>query len=822
MLRRPPPLGLRADANQSTTSLPSHYPPPSRHGPPGLPYARTHSAASIASWGTPRRERLDSFSSRTSSLTSIVNMYQRIPPTYRTVQSGLSAPIPRYYDYTEDFEYRQPRTITPIQPFAPVPTRAPSFQRPLVLQESDDHLEVAFRERDSAFYESESQNADETEITPLTRGSTPRFENYRAPSRCRTGSIRSENTSIVLDGSETGSRLMRGSDVDLLPSQAGRESVDTFNPSLDLESKDAPTYRYTDYRTTVTPKTKANSPEKHVQVQRGRTPTVHSEQGVIMRDDTRDETLQDTSKNDEEHLIEGQPMVGQEDDVLNRRSCSEPAQDILAKSIHHEALLHNQHAFATMNHGASRHNEAGVLRDRTSTVTLTTAHGPGHSIGDGEMSRTENLDKNCSDAEEGDLMPISMNQVTPRHRFQRHKRNQAIPRISTSSLPKEDNESFRYISPSCSTTPIVSPKPISPARQLKLKNSVPQLMKALPPVPGDPDYVPSPTLSMRSLSSNEGDFAEVLTPFRFSQPSISQMFKAVDARNHEVPLNDDRLPSLQKNVPKLKLRKRMSNSSGATFSSDTRLCDKTTDRRCSTESPDTRLDSKGGELHTKVPTRNRLKLRSSRSTTISTTPPVAVHRNADTKGSDLTTDIAHQKPQESSNFPVSVGSPLHRVSRNPSQSIQDDRSAVGRPFEAVAHTVAPSQRERRRIPANAYRQNKFPYKAKSMEALRSTEHHGLRRHFSNLRSLLARPYSPAPVTSVADGTHGEKENKVPQDANPTNANLNNKIPTVNGERLHEGHNHRTTFGRRVRSRVVKWIKDAKTAVRVCSKKTHGD
>jgi len=39
-----------------------------------------------------------------------------------------------------------------------------------------------------------------------------------------------------------------------------------------------------------------------------------------------------------------------------------------------------------------------------------------------------------------------------------------------------------------SGSPMLAPKPISPARQLKLKNSVPQLMKALPPVPPDPPF----------------------------------------------------------------------------------------------------------------------------------------------------------------------------------------------------------------------------------------------------------------------------------------------------------------------------------------------
>jgi hypothetical protein len=40
-----------------------------------------------------------------------------------------------------------------------------------------------------------------------------------------------------------------------------------------------------------------------------------------------------------------------------------------------------------------------------------------------------------------------------------------------------------------SESPMLAPKPISPARQLKLKNSIPQIMKALPPIPPEPPYV---------------------------------------------------------------------------------------------------------------------------------------------------------------------------------------------------------------------------------------------------------------------------------------------------------------------------------------------
>jgi len=53
-----------------------------------------------------------------------------------------------------------------------------------------------------------------------------------------------------------------------------------------------------------------------------------------------------------------------------------------------------------------------------------------------------------------------------------------------------------------SESPMLAPKPISPARQLKLKNSVPQLMKALPPLPPEPVVHPgSPIITFNSFDS---------------------------------------------------------------------------------------------------------------------------------------------------------------------------------------------------------------------------------------------------------------------------------------------------------------------------------
>lgn len=70
-----------------------------------------------------------------------------------------------------------------------------------------------------------------------------------------------------------------------------------------------------------------------------------------------------------------------------------------------------------------------------------------------------------------------------------------------------------------SEAPMLAPKPISPARQLKLKNSIPQLMKALPPLPPEPSILClSPP---QQLTATEGFLPYRLSPLITDSNSTS-------------------------------------------------------------------------------------------------------------------------------------------------------------------------------------------------------------------------------------------------------------------------------------------------------------
>ncbi|KAI1408844.1 hypothetical protein F5Y13DRAFT_204011 [Hypoxylon sp. FL1857] len=819
MLRRPLPLGLRTDANQSTVSLPPQGLFPHRYGPPGHPTIRAHSAASIASWSGPYREGLDNISSRTSSLTSIVNMHHRVP--HRGGPSSLSAAVPRYYDYTEGFESREPRFITPVQPFAPVPNHAVNCQRPLLLQESDSNLEATFEGLDTAFSDPESQGQVEVDIEEVTHdtNSPPALNCHttldQVPSHHRTDSVNSENRSATLDGSQTNRKLERGSDIDLLPSQVGRDSVETFNPSLDFESKDAPEYRYTDYRSTVKPKTKVNSPERQVQVQDGGTPTIRSEQGVILRDDTQDEASH------EEGLSESENIDGVEEQVMSslqghsdRRSCSEPVQSPIKSPNCHDALLEGQYGSATMSRANSHYSRMDGLQGGTGMTTLNVTSGFENNGSSAVVAEVSN-DK-CHGFEDSHAVPAASQApgMIQRQKFQHHKRNPAVPRISTSSLPREDNEGFPYISPSCSTTPIVSPKPISPARQLKLKNSIPQLMKALPPVPGDPDYVPPPTPSLRSTSS-EGDFSEVLAPFRFPNSSSLQPFKEICVIKLGSTTNDDREHSAQRYAPRLRLKTKISNDSGATISSDTRLCNTDIDHPWSARSLNPIHQSKGCDTNIQERPRNRLKLRSSRSTTASTPPPGTVRRNAAAEASNLIVDIAQQKPQDLFTLSPDLTPALDSASRKPSQRPLINHASISTTPDDIARNETACRFEQKTTSVNTGHRIKSPYDSRSLETRASSnlKHPpDLKRRWSNIRGMLVRPSDSASMTSDAVTTRDVEEDKADHSVGVTNVNFANAAGHSKG---------RTTFGRRVRSKLLKWVRDAKTAVRACAKRNRG-
>lgn len=119
----------------------------------------------------------------------------------------------------------------------------------------------------------------------------------------------------------------------------------------------------------------------------------------------------------------------------------------------------------------------------------------------------------CLGEERGPEPEKSTNAVShpPRVSSLRENRRKAtVLRVNTAV-----DEPHQYQVVSTRNGPTLTPQPISPAKLLRVKNSIPQLMKALPPLPG---YAPAP----------ESPFGPTVVPMEFEPFEISQL---TDARS---------------------------------------------------------------------------------------------------------------------------------------------------------------------------------------------------------------------------------------------------------------------------------------------------
>lgn len=123
-----------------------------------------------------------------------------------------------------------------------------------------------------------------------------------------------------------------------------------------------------------------------------------------------------------------------------------------------------------------------------------------------------------------------------------NRRKATVMRINTAV-----DEPHEYQVVSTRDVPTLTPQPISPAKLLRVKNSIPQLMKALPPLPG---YAPAP----------ESPFGPAVVPMEFEPFEISQLTDArstlVDAfQADEAPKGYDAfIFDRNAHKPRLKLR----------------------------------------------------------------------------------------------------------------------------------------------------------------------------------------------------------------------------------------------------------------------------
>ncbi|KAI0154770.1 hypothetical protein GGR57DRAFT_464974 [Xylariaceae sp. FL1272] len=789
------PLALRADVNRSTPILPRPGPIPSLHRAPYPPPVRPRSAASNASRNHSLRDRPDNASLRTASLTSNVSVYSRLPSVPRpTTGDSQTAPPPLYYDYTEDFESNPPQVAAPTLSPASLRARHKKVQQDAADNGANDdhaseHLATVFGEGDSAFFDGESQFADEQSAPrahsrPASHQSDHQYVNSSPAfhSRHNSGLSRQRATGErVLDTRNTN---VRGSDIDLLPSQVTRDPTGIFNQSFEVESRDvsAPyNYAACPANNIVARARKKKSPERQVQMSEGCTPTIRSQHGIILRSTSHDGTSGRETR--ESFCSSTNPTT-----ILPRTPGSVCVEENDRKDPESSP---------------SQQEEPMYPVDTQDQSPTETSRSPqcSQSLSSPDVTSFEEI-KGEENYNEGPCSPIEVSHSGNDQTFRRHRRHHAALRISTTNLPRDDNEGYPHIRPSCSTAPLISPKPISPARQLKVKNSIPRLMKALPPVPNDAKFN---TLMTTVDLPEEDDFVEILAPFRFPESNeprpmdLSTPFSPnpiAHANIGRVSHNDG---------PKFRLKIRTTDDPEATNIAVskqpwTRANLSHSDRVSGFESgnEDTSKEVRPGS-------RNKLKLRSSRPSRSSSPYSSTVRRNKGIEATHVISDLLQHQSRDLFNASPKTEPALLRKPRKFVSHSSDPHTLTA--SSSLDDRISSASR----LPSTLSSRREGQFARLSDDGPSSQRASVLKRHLSNLRVFLSPTTNQTGKSAGADTTNmvisAISDAKISKETS-SSTNDASKI----GDAL-STKTKRLRLGQRIRAKLFRLIKGTRTGKR---------
>lgn len=220
--RKPPPVSMRLDAACSPCGFPQSSTTPAFPRTSRRLGHRRQSASSHSSYQ--RQDSTRTFSCdqsvRSTSLTSIVELYRR-PASAQSTLQRTRTPGSFYYDYSEGFD-DCPASAAMLgsssAPYAPIPRRASSLTRPLVLRnESEARLDAVVDVSVRDFSESStrtSSNQDGGDQTPSDKVGTPSAHEPDSGTEPRRG-----------HGTNAGVQFVSSDD------DTETESVATANPS---------------------------------------------------------------------------------------------------------------------------------------------------------------------------------------------------------------------------------------------------------------------------------------------------------------------------------------------------------------------------------------------------------------------------------------------------------------------------------------------------------------------------------------------------------------------------------------------------------------
>ncbi|PTB65404.1 hypothetical protein BBK36DRAFT_5849 [Trichoderma citrinoviride] len=426
--RRPLPMAFRPDVNRSTNSLPSR----SRHSPYLYAPVPCHAKPSSSSlpWGTPRQssrhQRVSADqSTRSPSLTSIVEMYDRPTTSNSNCAPSIQSPGPLFYDYSEQFEDEPPWDGEMDVPLHPIPKRAENIRQSLLLMNDiEGNFDLGGNYSDSIksdAQDAENPSAEPSQSSDAAACNTKEAETKQSASRDERHAIERHSAAQSSPGDVP---LITISDEEKSQVQSLQDDA---SPDMEADATDMLSL------VSDSASSRSNSP------------------------------LETPSKVTETKF-----------DVLSESRSQQPSQDGFSKL---------------------RYSLDPALSEFASIVTSFDRLGRVPSANDSEAQSMSGERHDASVYQQGELHPGALKRSsrwpspTPPQRIEeeggvykkRHRRNGAASRISLTGIVPDSY--IKRTPQRRNSLQILSPEPISPVRQLRVKESIPQLMKALPPLP---------------------------------------------------------------------------------------------------------------------------------------------------------------------------------------------------------------------------------------------------------------------------------------------------------------------------------------------------
>lgn len=488
------------------------------------------------------------------SLTSLSGGYGYASP--RTPRLPPTPKQPIFYDYSEDFE--DVTETPPVCPFAPIPKRVSNPYRSTNIQKNCD---TNVESMDEAHHEFVAYLQEAT-MNELPESNVRHGNEQGSPSEfCRRNDpvqITAHNPVVVENDLESGlssSEAIHAVDFGAsTPRLSGKREADEERNSdvLDPTKKAVVTAELASDSSTLDdlpePKTPAfttNMPLRDV---------VRCREDLTIGMDLREGQLADHDVDSSGELPEEQI----------RSVASASSGDMKPRQVDGTASL--PYMSSNRCHDSRFYSLGSGLSDLASFVHQVDKHfqTPGPNSHDRLSAEAQNITEGEA-RDDSTIAPLEFSagqRETDEHHLGRdakeithpprlsslrqHRRHHVELRVNTGVV---DAQQYQVVS--TRSGPTLVPQPISPAKLLRVKNSIPQLMKALPPLP---DYDPAP----------KSPFDPAVIPVEFETFELSGLTDARStlsdavmskSRDEQVPKSYDSFVFDQKaRKPKLKLR----------------------------------------------------------------------------------------------------------------------------------------------------------------------------------------------------------------------------------------------------------------------------